>query len=192
MLIFVKLIEISSISGDYYIGGEKSMHTEETAIQELGQTIMKYKRTVYGIALTQLKNRYEADDVFQDVFLLYFLKKPEFDNENAKKAWLIKTTVNKCRKYNYGKWNTHVDKSAELETIDKIGFSSEYDRDVYSAVTQLPPKLSEAVYLRFFLGLSVNETASMLGITGSAVSMRLKKAEKLLKVNLEDDFYDKK
>ena len=39
------------------------MHTDETAIKELEQTIMKYKRTVYGIAMTQLKNKHEADDV---------------------------------------------------------------------------------------------------------------------------------
>ena len=32
------------------------MHTNDSNVQKLEQTIMKYKRTVYGIALTQLKN----------------------------------------------------------------------------------------------------------------------------------------
>ena len=75
------------------------MHTNDPNIQELEQTIMKYKRTVYGIALTQLKNKHEADDVFQEVFLLYYLKNPILDDENAKRAWLIRTALNKSRQY---------------------------------------------------------------------------------------------
>lgn len=54
------------------------MRRNDPAIQDLEMTMSKYKRTVYGIAVTQLNNRHEADDVFQEVFLLYFSKRPVF------------------------------------------------------------------------------------------------------------------
>ena len=147
------------------------MHTNDPNVQELEQTIMKYKRTVYGIALTQLKNKHEADDVFQEVFLLYFLKKPVFDNENAKRAWLIRTALNKCRQYNYGKWNSNTDKTFEPPDDRLADFESKYDSEIFDAVRGLPEGLREPLYLHCFLGLSVNETASLLGIKASTASM---------------------
>ena len=161
------------------------MQNKDPNINDLEQTIMKYKRTVYGIALTQLNSKHEADDVFQEVFLLYFVKKPDFDSENAKRAWLIRTTLYKCRQYNNSKWNTHTDKTSEPDENRLVGFESESDAELYAAVKQLPQKLRETVYLHCFLGLSLNECAQLLGVGVSAVSMRLKKAERILKERSE-------
>ena len=161
------------------------MQNKDPKIKDLEQTIMKYKRTVYGIALTQLNSKHEADDVFQEVFLLYFVKEPDFDSENAKRAWLIRTTLYKCRQYNNSKWNTHTDKTNEPDENRLVDFESESDAELYAAVKQLPQKLREAVYLHCFLGLSLNECAQLLGVGVSAVSMRLKKAERILKERSE-------
>jgi RNA polymerase sigma-70 factor (ECF subfamily) len=163
------------------------MHTNDPNVQELEQTIMKYKRTVYGIALTQLKNKHEADDVFQEVFLLYFLKKPVFDNENAKRAWLIRTALNKCRQYNYGKWNSNTDKTFEPPDDRLADFESKYDSEIFDAVRGLPEGLREPLYLHCFLGLSVNETASLLGIRANTASMRLSRAKKILQRKMEGE-----
>ena len=163
------------------------MHTDETAIKELEQTIMKYKRTVYGIALTQLKNKHEADDVFQEVFLLYYLKKPVFDDENAKRAWLIRTALNKCRQYNFGKWNSNTDKTFEPPEDRTADFESSYDSEIFEAVRELSEGLREPLYLHCFLGISVNETASILGIKASTASMRLSKAKKILRSKTEGE-----
>ncbi|SEK75187.1 RNA polymerase sigma factor [Ruminococcus albus] len=163
------------------------MHTEKTAIQELEQTITKYKRTVYGIALTQLKNKHEADDVFQEVFLLYYLKKPVFDDEKAKRAWLIRTALNKCRQYNLGKWNMNTDKNFEPTEDRTADFESKYDSEIIEAVRELPEYLREPLYLHCFLGLSVNETASLLGIRANTASMRLSRAKKILRSKTEGE-----
>jgi RNA polymerase sigma-70 factor (ECF subfamily) len=187
MPIFAITVEISSILSDYYIGRCKGMHTNDPNVQELEQTIMKYKRTVYGIAMTQLKNKHEADDVFQEVFLLYFLKKPVFDNENAKRAWLIRTALNKCRQYNYGKWNSNTDKTFEPPDDRLADFESKYDSEIFDAVRGLPEGLREPLYLHCFLGLSVNETASLLGIKASTASMRLSRAKKILQGKMEGE-----
>lgn len=163
------------------------MHTEKTAIQELEQTITKYKRTVYGIALTQLKNKHEADDVFQEVFLLYYLKKPVFDDEKARRAWLIRTALNKCRQYNLGKWNRNTDKNFEPPEDRLADFESKYDSEIFEAVRELPEGLREPLYLHCFLGLSVNETASLLGIRANTASMRLSRAKKILRSKTEGE-----
>lgn len=161
------------------------MRRNDPAIQDLEMTMSKYKRTVYGIAVTQLNNRHEADDVFQEVFLLYFSKRPVFQNEEQKRAWLIRATVNKCRQYNFGKWNLHVDRTAEPEISAE--FESQADKELYAAVKELPQKLREAVYLHWFIGMNVGETADILGVRANTVSMRLAKAKKLLQKRLEEE-----
>ena len=54
----------------------------------IDEAIELYKSTVYGIALTRTKNRHDADDVFQQVFLTYFLKNPRFNEEDIEKRGL--------------------------------------------------------------------------------------------------------
>lgn len=164
------------------------MQTKDPKVRELEETIQKYDRTVYGIALTQLKNKHEADDVFQEVFLLYFRKELKFDNEESKRAWLIRTTINKCRQFNFGKWNTGIDKSQELDDVYAIDLGAQEDNTVYEAVMELAPKYREIIYLHYFLGLSVNEIAHILKLRPNTVSVRSNRAKKLLKKRLEGDY----
>ncbi len=161
------------------------MHKDDPGVQDLEKTICEYKNTVYGIALTMLMNKSDTDDVFQEVFLLYYLKQLSFDNEAAKRAWLIRTTVFKCRQQNSSKWNQHIDKTDEFN--GDISLETQEDKEVYSAVMELPQKIREAVYLHCFVGLSVNETAKILGVRANTVSMRLNRAKKLLRKRLEGD-----
>nr|WP_296565515.1 sigma factor-like helix-turn-helix DNA-binding protein [Ruminococcus sp.] len=108
-----------------------------------------------------------------------------FQTEEQKRAWLIRATVNKCRQYNFGKWNLHVDRTAEPEISAE--FESQADKELYVAVKELPPKLREAVYLHWFIGMNVGETADILGVRANTVSMRLAKAKKLLQKRLEEE-----
>ena len=59
--------------------------------------VKKYADMVYRLALVRTGNSWDADEVFQEVFLRYFRKKPVFTDENHRKAWLLKVTVN-CSK----------------------------------------------------------------------------------------------
>ena len=161
------------------------MHRDDPKAKDLEKTMCEYKNTVYGIALTMLNNKSEADDVFQEVFLLYYLKQPGFEAAAAKKAWLVRVTVNKCRQQNFSKWNRNVDKTEEFSA--ELSFETPKDRELYSAVLSLPQKNREAFYLHHIAGLSVNETAEMLGVKANTVSMRLSKAKKLLQKRLEGD-----
>ncbi len=162
------------------------MRNNDPGVQALEQIISRYKSTVYGIAAAMLRNRHEADDVFQEVFLLYYKKKIDFDSENARRTWLIRTTVNKCRQANNSIWNTRVDKTDEIEIAQDFGFTNEESR-VFAAVKELEGKNRLVVILHYFQGLSVSEIAELLGDRPNTVSVRLNRARKLLKERLEED-----
>ena len=71
----------------------------ETFVQNesIETVIQRYKATVYSVALSYVNNREDADDIFQEVFLIYFRTNPQFNEEEHRKAWLIRTTIN-CSK----------------------------------------------------------------------------------------------
>lgn len=52
---------------------------------------------VYGFALARTGSRADADDVFQEVFLAYFQCGKHFREEEHRRAWLLRTTLNFSR-----------------------------------------------------------------------------------------------
>lgn len=151
--------------------------------------IVKYKETVYGLALSHLNSKADADDVFQETFLLYHRKAPVFENESARKAWLIRTVLNLCRGMNYSPWNTRVDKDPDAGADVAVRFSSREENDVWAAVRSLDAKYRTVVYLFYFEEMSAREIADAAGISEFAVMKRLSRARKKLRTKLEGDHF---
>ncbi len=58
----------------------------------------RYEKMVYGFALARTGSRADADDVFQEVFLAYFQCGKHFREEEYRRAWLLRTTLNFSRR----------------------------------------------------------------------------------------------
>ena len=71
---------------------------------EMDSVIDRYQDMVYGLALTRTGNRADADDVFQEVFLAYCQCGKTFRDEEHRKAWLLRTTVNQARRVTASSW----------------------------------------------------------------------------------------
>ncbi|QUI24098.1 sigma-70 family RNA polymerase sigma factor [Vallitalea pronyensis] len=139
----------------------------------------KYADTVYKIAYSQTKDKYHAEDVFQEVFLRLIKKKPVFDSENHLKAWLIRVTIN-CSKSiflsSYFKKRTVLHEDI-IDTKNTITQKSE----LYEAVLALPKKYSRVIYLHYYEGYSVKEIAELLTIKEATVKTHLLRGRKQLK-----------
>ncbi|MDE6844540.1 MAG: hypothetical protein K2J99_02060 [Lachnospiraceae bacterium] len=62
-----------------------------------------------------MKNRYDADDIHQDVFVRFLKKQPRFDDEEHEKAWFIRVTVNCCTNYHKTAWRRKTVSLSEYE-----------------------------------------------------------------------------
>ena len=71
---------------------------------EMDSIIDRYQNTVYGLALARTGNRADADDVFQEVFLAYCQCGKTFRDEEHRKAWLLRTTINQSRRVTSSSW----------------------------------------------------------------------------------------
>lgn len=156
--------------------------------EDIEQTINKYSSTVYSIAMTRLKSRSDADDVFQEVFLTMCRKRPSFESEEHLKAWIIKTTLNYCKRITMSTWRR---KTSPLEEVSdrSYQFYAKEENDVYNAVSDLPKKYRTIIVLYYFEDISVKEISSILHIREGTVRMQLTRARNILKTKLKGDYF---
>lgn len=155
---------------------------------ELREVMDKYGTMVSAISHAQLSCRSEADDVFQDVFLLYFTKEIHFENESARKSWLIRTTINLCRRANRSPWSRG--SSEETDSIaDESTVKTVEENEVWNAVRELKQKYFLPVYLYYFENMPIAEIANTLNINSGTVQMRLVRARKMLRAKLRKGEY---
>ena len=67
--------------------------------EELTRAYIQYVDMVFRIALVMTKNRADAEDIQQDVFLALVRYSYRIQSEKHLKAWLIRVTKNACRKH---------------------------------------------------------------------------------------------
>lgn len=144
--------------------------------------VTHYSETIYRIALMQVGHKEDAEDILQEIFLTYYRKKQSFNDEEHRKAWLIKVTLNCCKRtFSHRKKHQYVPIDS---VVSPVNFEHEEDVVVYEAVMSLPESLKTVISLYYFEGLSAKEICSVLHIRESAVFMRLSRGRALLKQKL--------
>ena len=145
--------------------------------------ITRYSNMIYKLALVQTKNKADADDVFQEVFLRYAKNKKPFNNEEHRKAWLIRVTINCSRKLLYSAWFRHT-----VPLNENLKFKTEEKNDAFYAVLELPLKYRRVIHLFYYNDLTINQIAEILNIKTSTVKSQLFRARQILKEKLKGDF----
>jgi len=147
----------------------------------------RYADMVYRLALSQMKNRNDADDLFQEVFVRLVSHIGELQSWEHVKAWLIRVTINCAKKHFDLYWNKNVD---FLEDETKLRGEEAYEppeeHPVRRAVLKLPPKYRTAVHLFYYEELSVAEIADYTGQKEGTVKSQLHRAREMLKELLEE------
>ena len=163
------------------------MQTINLQAAKTEMAIEKYTQLVYGIALTELKSKSDADDVFQEVFLLHYNNELEFESDEHEKSWLIRTAINFCKKYNYSTWSK---KRAPLDEANAFTLSDVEENRVFEEVRALKPKYSLPIYLKYFENMPTEKIAYVMNISPAAVRKRLSRARAMLKERLECDYFE--
>ena len=150
---------------------------------EIDRVVDTYSHLVYNVAFANLKNRHDADDVFQEVFLKYIKADKEFESEEHRKAWLIRVTINCCKTFFTSSWQ----KSVGLDECGEIAVNcdSTDSNELMNAVLRLPPKLKNAVLLFYYENMSVKEIADALKTSEGSVKTRLSRARDALRSELK-------
>lgn len=162
--------------------------TKEEQITAEG-AIDRYADMVYRLALSQMKNQSDADDLFQEVFVRLVSHVQELQSWEHVKAWLIRVTINCARKHFELYWNKKVSYLEEPELIadGNESYLMEEEHPVRVAVEQLPSKYRLIVHLFYYEQMSVSEIAWATQQKETTVKSQLFRAREMLKGLLEGD-----
>lgn len=134
---------------------------------------------VYRLALCRLQNTADAEDVYQDVFLRLLGEEAWGWDGEYLKAWLLRAALNRCvdvQRFRLRRPVLPLDQVPELaRPVDEAA------AELWEAVSRLPEGERTAVHLYYAEGYRTEEIAAMLGIPGTTVRTRLRRARMRLK-----------
>ena len=159
------------------------------ANETLEATLDQYGDMILRLAFSCLKNREDAEDVLQDVFVKLIEHHPRFESGEHEKAWLIRVTINICRNRLRSPWRRHKELD---EAISETAFVEQWDSvledesGVMTAVMQLPQKYQEVIHLFYYEDCSISQIAAILRKKESTVRSLLHRARAMLKDSLKE------
>ena len=145
--------------------------------------ITKYSATVFRCAYSYVNNRSDAEDIMQEVFLKYLVKKPIFNNETHEEAWFLCVTINMCKSYLKSSWLKKRDIMTDNMEND---ICIERDPDLWELVRQLPEKYRVVVVLHFVEGYTIKEISRILKKNQSTIGTWLERGKKKLRKAMEE------
>lgn len=143
---------------------------------ETDKLVETYRDSILRLAFTYLKNRSDAEDIAQDVFIAYIKNHPNFVSKKKEKAWLLTVTANKCKNFLKSAWNRRT-----TDLRQEIAYLQENEILLLDYIMQLDEKYRLAIHLYYYEGYSTREIAGFLGSNQATVGTWLARARKQLK-----------
>ncbi len=187
-----------------------AIFVEEGDEKAFSEVVDRYADRIYRTALRIMHNPSDAEDVFQEVFLILATKAGTFRRESKFSTWLYMVALNTSymriradKKYRSNEVSLEdyapYDETGALGEIAVKDFSLRPDGELLSregvelimnAVNELPLPYRAVFHLSHEQGLTAGETAEALGISLSAAKSRIHRARLFLRDRLADYFYE--
>ena len=155
---------------------------------------------VYRLALRMTGSEQDAEDITQETFIKVIKSLPDFEGRSQLATWIYRIAMNESlmnlrRRKPTGSTveidaGNEEEDSAEIEIIDWAAqpeaelLDSEGKQQLDLAIARLPESMRSVFTLRDLQGLSIEETASVLGISIPNVKTRLLRARLKLRQDL--------
>lgn len=154
--------------------------------------IKQYKHNIYGYALYMLKNKMDADDVTQEVFIRIWQNIGSF-NVFAAKTWILKTTHNLCIDYLRKRSSVMTKETSINEEMENLIATDCYEHNplltthvkmmntkIKDIIKELPENLRSVFVLYEIHGFKYREISNALNIPINSVKVYLLRARKKL------------
>ncbi len=164
-------------------------------VQSFEEIVRRYNMMVYTLAYRVLKNREEAEELAQDVFLKFYQSLDSFNMKSKLSTWIYRITYNasinkyKSQKRKIG--TTEIDDFVEFNISDLP--DAQYDisikekrKIINDSILRLPETDRIIITLYYYEELPIKEIAEIVGISTHNVKIKLFRSRQKLYVDLKD------
>ena len=157
--------------------------------------VLAHQEAVFRLCYLLLGDPDDAEDVAQETFLRAWNHLKDFDPTRPLRPWLlsIASNLSSNRRRSAGRYLAALTRSFRHEPTSSRSVEEKSTRNLeagqlWKAVQTLSLPDQQVVYLRYFLDLSVGETAQALEIAEGTVKSRLSRALERLRGIIQQDF----
>jgi RNA polymerase sigma factor (sigma-70 family) len=169
-----------------------SVEDAEWIVPSWDEVVREHADRVYRLAYRLSGNKYDADDITQDVFIKVFRSLSSYKPQTFE-GWLHRITVNifldMVRRRGRVKMQALPEDSERLKgeeaSPEEIYSDTHLDPDLQASLDELPPDFRAAVVLCDVEGLSYEEIGATLGVKLGTVRSRIHRGRQALKSSLE-------
>lgn len=157
---------------------------------ELAAVYMSDRQRLVGLARTVIGSEDGADEIVQEAFARTLARWDDVRDKHDPLPYLRSVVLNLCR----ARGRRRVLPTTEAEdapSAESVADVRARRSDVLAALRMLPHRQREVVALRYFGGLSTDETAAELGISAGSVKTHLHRALRTLAGSLEEHRHDR-
>jgi RNA polymerase sigma-70 factor (ECF subfamily) len=162
--------------------------------------MLRHNRRLYRIARGIVRNDADAEDVVQEAYVKAFMHLASFRGESTLATWLGRITINEAlgrlrrRKPEIQVELSEVRSQAQIIPFPQTATTDDPEKTmaqrqilqlVEHATDKLPENFRLVFITRVIEGMSVEETAEILGIQPETVKTRLHRARKLVREQLD-------
>lgn len=130
---------------------------------------------------------HEAEDITQTAFVKLYLMWNRIDRRNSVDAYMRQIVTRTFLAERRRMWRRREDLTAVPVETPEAGVEPEYRILLWNALSAVPPRQRAALVLRYWLDLSVEETARTLGCSTGNVKSQCARGLRTLRTLLERD-----
>ena len=158
-------------------------------VESFGELAGRYYTPIVALAHSKVADKHLAEDIAQETFTKACFKLHELRDKSKFASWLGTICCNICAdKFRKRRNLETVELSSEVESAKK-GLEDFEDNDehqrIRNIILQLPDKLRQIIYLKYYDGMNYEMIKEVLGISQQAVSGRLRRAKKIIAKKLK-------
>jgi RNA polymerase sigma-70 factor (ECF subfamily) len=149
----------------------------------------RHERQVHALGMSFLRNRDDAADFTQDVFLKAFRSLPQFEGASRFSTWLYRVAYNTAlndvsRRKEYFSLAEDFDAESSFLTPEEESVKRAVRQAVRQAVAELPEKYRICIDLFFFYDRSYEEIEAITGNPVGTIKSHVFRAKKILREKL--------
>ena len=147
--------------------------------------VRKYQKPLYHLALRMTRDRDDAMDIVQGVFVKVYQRLDSYDDRHEFFSWIYRITINESINFtNRAKRSEEYQsgESAVMAPTQETARSAEaLGEEIVEAIEMLKPDYRMVIVLKHYHDLSYQEMADVLGVPEKTVKSRLFTARQQLK-----------
>jgi RNA polymerase sigma-70 factor (ECF subfamily) len=148
--------------------------------------VRRYQGRIYAVAYHYMRNREDARDMAQDIFIRIYRKLDSLQGGERFRPWLMRLARNACidqlrrRKARPATSDVRVEEGRQFASCDpdpeELSAAEARKRLLYSALDGMSEKSREIIMLKEIQGLKLEEISSMLSLPLGTVKSRSNRA----------------